>query len=40
MSNAFLHGFLAKEVFIKQPQGFVDKAHPNLFANFTRPSLA
>lgn len=29
MSNAFLHGFLAKEVFIKQPQGFVDKAHPN-----------
>jgi hypothetical protein len=28
VSNAFLHEFLA-EVFIEQPQGFVDKAHPN-----------
>jgi hypothetical protein len=29
VSNAFLHGFLAKEVFMEQSQGFPDKAHPN-----------
>jgi hypothetical protein len=29
VSNAFLHGFFAEEVFMEQPQRFPDKAHTN-----------
>ena len=29
ISNAFLHGFLDKEIYITQPVGFIDKIHPN-----------
>ncbi|KAM1867521.1 hypothetical protein ACFX13_010241 [Malus domestica] len=28
IKNAFLHGDLQDEVFMKQPQGFVDASHP------------
>ena len=29
VKNAFLNGFLQKEVFVEQPKGFVDTHHPN-----------
>ena len=29
ISNAFLHGFLDKELFMEQPIGFIDKQNPD-----------
>jgi hypothetical protein len=39
VSNAFLHGFLAKEVFMEQSQGFPDKAHPNFVCKLHKAIL-
>lgn len=36
ISNAFLHGFLDEEVYIEQPEGFVDKDNPSYVCKLNR----
>jgi hypothetical protein len=43
ISNAYLHGYLGEEVFMEQPQGFVDlwtRLIPTMFANSTNSYTA
>ncbi|KAM1804716.1 hypothetical protein ACFX12_030549 [Malus domestica] len=36
VKNAFLHGFLDEEVYMSQPQGFIDKDHPDFVCKLER----
>ena len=36
VSNAFLHGHLAEQVFCEQPTGFVDAEHPDFVCLLSR----
>ncbi|GKC43248.1 ribonuclease H-like domain-containing protein [Tanacetum coccineum] len=36
VKNAFLHGYLSKIVYMHQPLGFVDPAHPDYVCHFQR----
>ncbi|KAM1747643.1 hypothetical protein ACFX12_008735 [Malus domestica] len=36
VKNAFLHGFLDEEVYMSQPQGFIDPAHPEFVCKLDR----
>ncbi|KAM1049049.1 hypothetical protein ACFX2C_028192 [Malus domestica] len=36
VKNAFLHGFLDEEVYMSQPQGFIDKDHPEYVCKLER----
>ena len=36
VSNAFVHGYLAEQVFCEQPTGFVDAEHPDFVCLLSR----
>ena len=40
VNNTFLQDFLTETVYVEQPLGFIDLAHPIMYANFTAVFMA